>query len=326
MNTLTEPYPQLTAVLNGTSPLPHLGVIQAQGEDAANFLHNQLSNDVLLLPVGQSRLAAFCSAKGRMQASFVVVKTAPDTVLLVLSLDLLAQTLKRLSMFVLRAKVKLTDASGQWALRGLLGDSARTVLSGPALGPTSAAAPWQTVAFEGAYAVALYPAVAGEIQVPRVLWLAPQGQALPAGPEVASALWQWAEVMSGVTLVSQPVFEAFVPQMLNYESVGGVNFKKGCYPGQEVVARSQFRGTLKRRTALVHSPVALAAGQDVFTPADPEQPCATVVLSAARPDGQGFDALVSGTLESLQAGWHAGTADGPVLTVQPLPYALLADV
>lgn len=289
MNTPTKPSPTLISFLDGSSPLPHWGVIQAQGEDAANFLHNQLSNDVLLLPVGQSRLAAFCSAKGRMQASFILVKTAPDTVLLVLSQDLLAQTLKRLSMFVLRAKVKMSDASSQWQLRGLLGDSARSVVG--------AAAPWQTTALAGAHAVALYPAVLGESPMARALWIAPAEHARPAGAEVPTEVWQWAEVMSGVTLVSQAVFEAFVPQMLNYESVGGVNFKKGCYPGQEVVARSQFRGTLKRRTALVHSPVALAAGQDIFTPTDPEQPCATVVLCAARPDAQGFHALVSGTNE-----------------------------
>ena len=318
MNTPAELSPQINTLLNGVSPLPHLGVIQAQGEDAANFLHNQLSNDVLLLPVGQSRLAAFCSAKGRMQASFVVIKIAPDTVLLVLSLDLLAQTLKRLSMFVLRAKVKMSDVTDQWQLRGLLGDSARAVLG--------EAMPWQTASADGAHAVALYPAVLGDTQVPRALWLGAASQALPAGAEVSTEVWAWAEVMSGVTLVTQPLFEAFVPQMLNYESVGGVNFKKGCYPGQEVVARSQFRGTLKRRTALVHSPVALTAGQDVFTPADPEQPCATVVLSAARPDGQGFDALVSGTLESMQTGWRAGNAQGQLLDLQPLPYALLEDI
>ncbi len=308
----------LAPLLHGIAPLPHLGVIQAQGDDAANFLHNQLSNDVLLLPVGQSRLAAFCSAKGRMQASFVVIKTAPDTVLLVIQMDLLAQTLKRLSMFVLRAKVKLTDATGQWQLRGLLGDSARAVLG--------EATPWQTVSTEAAHAVALYPAVWGEGVVPRAFWLGTPTQALPAGPEVSSEVWAWAEVMSGVTLVSQPLFEAFVPQMLNYESVGGVNFKKGCYPGQEVVARSQFRGTLKRRTALVHSPVALSAGQDVFTPTDPEQPCATVVQCAARPDGNGFDALVSGTLESMPTGWHVGHSEGASLDLLPLPYALLEDI
>ena len=318
MNTLEENSPHLIDALNGVSALPHLGVIQAQGEDAANFLHNQLSNDVLLLPVGQSRLAAFCSAKGRMQASFIVIKTAPDTVLLVLSLDLLAQTLKRLSMFVLRAKVKMTDATGQWQLRGLLGNSAKVLVGD--------ATPWQTMAQDGAHTVAFYPAVLGGSIIPRALWLAPQAQALPAGTDVPADVWSWAEVMSGVTLVTQPLFEAFVPQMMNYESVGGVNFKKGCYPGQEVVARSQFRGTLKRRTALVHSPVALTAGQDIFTPADPEQPCATVLLSAARPDNQGFAALVSGTLESQQTGWLAGNANGSALDLQPLPYALLEDI
>jgi folate-binding protein YgfZ len=132
--------------------------------------------------------------------------------------------------------------------------------------------------------------------------------------------------MSGVTLVNQPVFEAFVPQMLNYESVGGVNFKKGCYPGQEVVARSQFRGTLKRRLALVHSPVLMSAGQEVFTPEDAEQACATVVLGAARPNGEGFDALVSGTLESMQTGWHLDKTDGQALDFLPLPYPLLDDI
>uniref|UniRef100_UPI0025DA4E37 CAF17-like 4Fe-4S cluster assembly/insertion protein YgfZ n=1 Tax=Limnohabitans sp. Rim8 TaxID=1100718 RepID=UPI0025DA4E37 len=240
------------------------------------------------------------------------------TVLLVLSLDLLAQTLKRLSMFVLRAKVKMSDATSQWQLRGFVGDSARALVG--------SSVPWQTTVQDGAHAVALYPAVLGESQIPRALWIAPAGQALPAGADVSTDVWVWAEVMSGVTLVSQPVFEAFVPQMLNYESVGGVNFKKGCYPGQEVVARSQFRGTLKRRTALVHSPVALAAGQDIFTPTDPEQPCATVVLCAARPDGQGFDALVSGTTESLQTGWRVGGSEGEAFALLPLSYPLLADI
>jgi len=309
---------ELARHLNGTCALPQLGVIQAQGEDAANFLHNQLTNVVLLLPVGQARLAAFCNAKGRMQASFVVVKTAPDMVLLVMPQDLLAQTLKRLSMFVLRAKVKLTDASNQWQLRGLLGDSARAAVAD--------AAPWQTVAWAGGHAVALYPAVAGDARQERALWIGAQDQVTPEGPAVSAEVWAWGSVLSGVPFVTLPVFEAFVPQMLNYESVGGVNFKKGCYPGQEVVARSQFRGTLKRRMARVFSPVMLQAGQDVFTPTDPDQPCGTVVQCAARPNGQGFDALVSGTLESMQTGWHAGSATDETLELLPLPYALLEDI
>ncbi len=308
----------LTHALNGISSLPFLGVIEAQGEDAANFLHNQLTNDLLLLPVGQARLAAFCNAKGRMQASMVVLKTAPETVLLVMPQDLLAQTLKRLSMFVLRAKVKLSDASGQWQLRGLMGETARAALGD--------AAPWQALAWAGGHAVALYPAVAGEARQDRAFWIGALDQPAPEAPTLTAEQWAWGSVLSGVPFVTQPVFEAFMPQMLNYESVGGVNFKKGCYPGQEVVARSQFRGTLKRRMARVFSPVALTAGQDVFTTADPEQPCATVVQCAARPDGSGFDALVSGTLESMQSGWRAGSAQGEPLELLPLPYVLLEDI
>ena len=315
---MSQPSDALLSQFHGISPLPFLGVIQAQGEDAAHFLHNQLTHDVLLLPVGQARLAAFCNAKGRMQASMVLVKTAPDTVLLVMPQDLLAQTLKRLSMFVLRAKVKLTDASALCQLRGLLGDSARAAVGN--------AAPWQTVAWAGGHAVALYPAVAAEARQERAIWIGAQDQAAPEGPAISTEVWAWGSVLSGVPFVTQPVFEAFVPQMLNYESVGGVNFKKGCYPGQEVVARSQFRGTLKRRLARVFSPVALKAGQDVFTPADPDQPCATVVQCAARPDSSGFDALVSGTLESMQTGWHADSAQGEKLELLPLPYALLEDI
>lgn len=319
-HTVSELPPAL--VQRGSIPLPQWGVIQAQGEEAAHFLHNQLTQDVLLLPVGQARLAAFCSAKGRVQASFVLLKTAPDTVLLLVSQDLLAQTLKRLSMFVMRAKVKLTDATAQFQLRGLIGDSVPLALR--------EAAPWQTSVDADTSVVALYPALLGSQSVPRAVCLAPVGVALPDEPEITEGLWPWLEVMSGVALISQPLFEAFVPQMLNYESVGGVNFKKGCYPGQEVVARSQFRGTLKRRTALVHSPVALSPGQDVFTPEDPEQACATVVLAAQRPPAlggeSGFDALVSGTLDSMATGWHLGSAQGALLQMGQLPYALLEDI
>ncbi len=316
---MSQPTPALLASqLNGISPLPSLGVIQADGEEAASFLHHQLTNDVLLLPVGQGRLAAFCNAKGRMQASFVVLKTAPDTVLLVMPRDLLAQTLKRLSMFVLRAKVKLSDASALWQLWGLLGDSARAAVVD--------AAPWQTLTWAGGHVVALYPAVTGEARQARALWIGAAEAPAPDAQAVSPESWSWGSVLSGVPFVTQPLFEAFVPQMLNYESVDGVNFKKGCYPGQEVVARSQFRGTLKRRMARVFSPVVLLPGQDVFTPTDPEQPCATVVQCAARPDGSGYDALVSGTLESMSTGWHTGTANGDQLELLPLPYPLREDI
>jgi folate-binding Fe-S cluster repair protein YgfZ len=219
---LTETSFSKSILPSGVAILSHLAVIQAQGEDAANFLHNQLTNDVLLLPVGQANLAAFCSAKGRMQASFVVIKTAPDTVLLVMNLDLLAQTLKRLSIFVFRAKVKMSDATADWQLRGLLGDSAKAVIGD--------AAPWQSVTLETTHTVALYPAVLGDQTVPRALWLAPVDQQPPAGTDVRPEVWLWSEVMSGVALISQPLFESFVPQMLNYESVGGGELQERLLP------------------------------------------------------------------------------------------------
>lgn len=315
--TATAPIDHFAEQLQGVAALPHLGVMQAQGEDAANFLHNQLSNDVLILPIGQSRLAAFCSAKGRMQASFIVIKTAPDTVLLVMSLDLLAQTLKRLSMFVLRAKVKMSDATAQWQLRGLMGESARAVLA--------EASHWQTTSADGAHAVALYPAVLGETHVPRALWLGAPTQARPAGAELSTNVWDWTEVMSGVTLVTQPLFEAFVPQMLNYESVGGVNFKKGCYPGQEIVARSQFRGTLKRRAFIVQSTVPMAAGQEVFSSLDATQPCGLIAQAANV--GTVCVAIAELQLSATEnSSLHLGASDGAVLQMLPLPYALRDDI
>ena len=161
---------------------------------------------------------------------------------------------------------------------------------------------------------------------PRALWVAPAGTPAPAGAALDAALWRWGEVRSGIATITAPIVEAFVPQMLNYESVGGVNFKKGCYPGQEVVARSQFRGTLKRRAFVVHAAGELAAGQEVFQAADPDQPAGLVAEAAPAPGG-GFDAIVSLQLTAAEAGGlHAGSAAGPALELLPLPYGLLADV
>lgn len=305
----------MTALLNGVAPLRHLGVIRAQGEDAAKFLHAQLTHDFALLPDDHARLAAFCTAKGRMLASFIGLRRSPDEILLVCSRDLLAPTLKRLAMFVLRAKAKLSDASSEFALYGLAGDS-MTALAGET--PT----PWHKLQAGDASVVVLYPAD----DIPRGLWVAASGTAAPDGPVLSDALWLWGEVRCGVAMVSAPVTEAFVPQMLNYESVGGVNFKKGCYPGQEVVARSQFRGTLKRRGYLVHSAGVLQAGQELFHESDPQQP-AGLVAQAAHAPGGGSDAIVSLQVAAAQGGrLAAGSPDGPHLELLPLPYLLLSDV
>ncbi len=305
--------------LHGVAPLTHLGLIRAQGDDAAKFLHNQFTQDFVLLGQNQARLAGFCSAKGRLQASFIGFKRSETDILLVCSRDLLATTLKRLSMFILRSKVKLTDASGDFALYGLAGSALQSATSKIA---GYADQIWARADFDDVALINLYPADG----VARALWVAPVGHAAPAGEAMSAELWAWSEVRSGIVTLTQPVFEAFVPQMVNYESVGGVNFKKGCYPGQEVVARSQFRGTLKRRAYLAHADAPLQAGDEVFLPADEGQPCGTVAQAAAAPAG-GFDAIVSMQISAFEAsGVRLGGLDGPLLTLALPPYPLLADV
>ncbi len=303
----------MASPLDGVAALPHLGVIRAQGEEAARFLHNQLTQDFVLLQPGQARLAAFCNAKGRMLASFVGLANGPQEILLVTSLDLLAPTLKRLSMIVLRSKVKLVDATAEVAVHGLAGSAAAFA---------GLEAPWSARTLDGAHVVRLHAADG----VPRALHVAPSGQPAPAGPALSEAAWLWGEVRSGIARVTAPIVEAFVPQMLSYESVGGVNFKKGCYPGQEVVARSQFRGTLKRRAFLVHADAPLQAGQEVFHAGDAEQPVGLVAQAAAAPQG-GWDAIVSMQVSAADGGGlAAGSATGPALQLLPLPYDLLADI
>ncbi len=301
--------------LDGVAALTHLGVIKAEGEEAAKFIHGQLTQDFSLLDLHSARLAAFCSAKGRMQASFIGFKRPSGEILLVCSMDILPATLKRLSMFVMRAKARLSDASSEFSVYGLAGSATKPIAAG-------AESTWAKADLDACSLVNLYPANS----VPRQLWVAPTGEPKPAGVELPLERWLWGEVRSGVATLSAPVVEAFVPQMLNYESVGGVNFKKGCYPGQEVVARSQFRGTLKRRAFVVHADVAMAAGQEIFAATDLNQPVATVVQSAPAPDG-GFDAIISAQLSAVDGGsLHVTAGDGPPLQLQPLPYALLEDI
>jgi folate-binding protein YgfZ len=302
-------------LLAGVAPLPHLGVIKVEGEDAAKFLHGQLTQDFSLLGLSEARLAAFCSAKGRMQASFIGFKRSHTEILLVCSRDILPATLKRLSMFVLRAKARLSDATGDFQLWGLAGNAVH-------LEAASDRAFWAKIDVAPYSVVHLYPAL-GQ---PRALWVAPAGTPAPVAPALSTELWQWGEVRSGIATVTQPIVEAFVPQMLNYESVGGVNFKKGCYPGQEVVARSQFRGTLKRRAFVVHGEAVMTAGQEVFAASEPDQPCGLVVQAAAAPGG-GHDAIVSVQISAAEAGHlRLGAADGPMLALLPLPYPLLYDI
>lgn len=323
--------------LNGVAKLSHLGVIRAVGEEAVKFLQGQLTQDVALLGLNEARLAAFCSAKGRMQASFIVFKrpsdidtTLPPEILLICSHDILAPTLKRLSMFVMRAKVKLTDATADFALYGLVGSALQNTINTIASQATNMPSiaefkPYLKIDTGFSNLISLYPAF-GQ---PRGLWVAPAGEPAPAGESLSNELWAWGEVHSGIATITAPIVEAFVPQMLNYESVGGVNFKKGCYPGQEVVARSQFRGTLKRRAYLVDiddTNAQAVVGQEVFHDSDAEQPCGAVAQVAANPDG-GTSAIVSMQVSAIADGkLTLGSASGPEINLLALPYALLEDI
>ncbi len=310
-----------TTFLSGIAALKNLGVIRASGEDAIKFLQGQLTQDVALMGLNEAHLAAFCNNKGRMQASFVVFKRSEHEILMVCSAGLLQQTIKRLSMFVLRAKVKLLDASADFSLFGLVGSAINAIESIAGHVRTH----WSKLDFEGQNLVFLYPGAGFE----RALWCAPAATPPPGGTTLAPGIWEWLEVQSGIAMITQPIFEAFVPQMLNYESVGGVNFKKGCYPGQEIVARSQFRGTLKRRAYLVHGDAAMTIGQEVFHLLDTEQPCGMVAACAAHPEG-GFDAIVSmqtaAALDSDNGRLTLGSAGGAALKLLALPYPLLENV
>jgi len=296
---------------SGLCRLADRGVIRAVGADAAAFLQGQLTNDVAGLGADDVRLAGFCSAKGRLQASFVVWRSSADEFLLVCAADLLAATLKRLSMFVLRAKCKLSDASAEVGLWGLAGASAAAVA--PTLGV------W-THRRHGETTVVRLPDAGGSCR----LLVAASGADAPVFEGVgalAPSDWNGLDVQSGIVTIEAATVDRFVPQMVNFELVGGVDFRKGCYPGQEVVARSQYRGTTKRRTFLFESDSPAMAGQDVFLAGGAGEPVGTVANAASRPGGAGSVALVEVRLAALGDGeLRLGSADGPALRRVDLPY------
>ena len=316
MQTETNSLTQQATHLSGGVLLDHLGIIKIEGDDAAKFIHGQLTQDFSLLDTTGARLAALCSPKGRMLASFIGYKDAQGTIFLVCSKDLLATTLKRLSMFVLRAKARLSDASDQYRIYGLAGDAVLTA-------GTAAGTPWAKADLpDAAVAITLYPAAGA----PRQLWIGTATTALPAVTPLSKELWHWSEVQSGVVTLSAPMADQFVPQMLNFESVGGVSFKKGCYPGQEVVARSQFRGTIKRRAFIVHCESVMHPADAIFAEADPTQECGLVLQAAPAPQG-GFDAIISGQISAISEGsLHLSDPEGPKLSVLTLAYDLLDDI
>ena len=307
------------------------GLIGVSGDDAASFLHGQLTNDVEHLNGEQVRLAGYCTPKGRLLASFLMWRNA-TTIYLQVSRGIQAPIQKRLQMFVLRAKAKLHDATQDEAnqvILGLGGKHASAVL--PQWFDSLPATPFSKV--EGNAGTLLR--VADAFGLPRYQWLTSAANAEAVWPQLAARLarggndaWRLSEIHAGVPQISLPTQEQFVPQMVNFELLGGVNFKKGCYPGQEIVARSQYLGKLKRRTTLVSIDDAQArAGSELFAVSDPQQPCGMIVNAAANGAG-GVDALVEMKLAAIEEGGSTpgavrlGSAEGAAVRFLAMPYVL----
>jgi folate-binding protein YgfZ len=308
------------------APITDLGLIALDGEESASFLHTQLTNDVEHLGQGEARLAGYCSPKGRLLASFLMWRNE-TTIFLQLPRDIQAAVQKRLSMFVLRAKTKLSDASELPANQVVLGLGGG--LAEAALQTWFDALPAQPFS-KLDHPLGTLIRVADAFGAPRYQWLLSADTAQNVVPELADKLnvgandaWHLSEIHAGIPQIGKATQEQFVPQMINFELLGGVNFKKGCYPGQEIVARSQYLGKLKRRTTLVSIPdVSAAAGQEVFATADPEQPCGMIVNAAPNGNG-GVDALVEMKLAAIEAASvRLGSAQGAALAFLDMPYVL----
>lgn len=276
-----------------------LGAIAVTGADAADFLQAQLSNDVLHLDAGHGRLAAWCDAKGRAQAVPWVLRRGDDFLLL-LPETLVTPVMRRLRLFVLRARVELRDAVDELVVHGLIGGpAAEPPLSRLAPGAVHRDGERQYLALPGSE--------------PRCFAIAPPDSA----PAAADALaWRRADILAGLPQIHPETQGRFVPQMLNLHWLDGIDFHKGCYPGQEVVARLQYRGRLTRRMfrGVLNAADTPAPGTPVT---DAESGVRGEVVEAAPgPDGQ--DLLAVLRIDATDGPLRIGNAE---LTLAPLPYS-----
>jgi len=309
------------------APLTDLGLLAVTGEEAAKFLHAQLTNDVEHLGDAEARWYGYCTPKGRLLATFAGWRDAQG-IALALARPQAGPIRKRLSMYVLRTKARVLDRSDEVIAFGIGGSRAAERLT--ALGFAPPPPPPMAAALTGDSACIGLPtvAIAGS-PCGRWLLIVPRDRAtdvwrtLSADLVAASStVWRWTEVLAAVPRIVPATAELFVPQMLNFEVAGGVSFKKGCYPGQEVVARSQYLGKLKRRMFIAHlDGQEPSPGADVF-PAAGGEPCGQVVLAAPSPDG-GVDLLFETRTAALDAG--APTVAGAALAIGTLPYVVPTD-
>ena len=330
-NTATE----LESMRSGTvlADLSHFGLIHFLGDDAQSFLQGQVSCDVRAInPSADGATAlygSYCNPKGRMLASFLMWHDSGGYVMQ-LPAELRAAIEKRLSMYVLRAKLKLADSSDTLVRFGLAGNHAAELLR-RILGRVPRS-PLDVIHARQGSAICLERDRFELVMVPEAapeMWERLSMEARPVG----AACWDWLGIKSGIPVITAATQEQFVPQMVNLEAIGGVSFQKGCYPGQEIVARAQHLGKIKRRMFLANiqpppvssdippAPIAsIAAGDELFSTDVGEQSSGMVVNAAPAPGG-GFDVLAVIQTSSIEAGkiyWKS--LDGSPLGIMPLPY------
>ncbi|HMM54354.1 MAG TPA: folate-binding protein YgfZ [Candidatus Desulfobacillus sp.] len=301
------------------APLARFGLIRTSGEEAAHFLHRLLTNDVDHLSAERAERCGLCSPKGRLLADFLLWREGQDY-LLQLSAGIQPAVLKRLGMYVLRSKVKLSDASEDTVLLGLAGPQAEAALDAADLDVPAevlGASP-----FPGGVLLRLEAGhfqIAARVDAATRLWASLAGRASPVG----TAVWRWLEIAAGIPHISAATQEEFVPQMVNLELTGGVSFTKGCYPGQEVVARTKYLGKVKRRAYRARlDGDCPSPGTDLYSADLPDQSCGKVIEAAPSPAG-GCELLASMLMASAQGGAvRVGSAQGPLLEFLPLPYPL----
>jgi len=302
--------------------LPSLTVVAAHGADAVSFLHNQLTQDVQGLGSDDARLAGYCTAKGRLLATMVIWQTQaidPAPIIRMLVRTDVAQTLvKRLSMFVLRAKVKLSIAPVVVSGVSLAADQADSL--GQALGAALPTTPWRLAHTPNGDWITAPAADPGRL---RGWWVANTPACDDAEQGHGGAAWTADDIAAGLPWIGATTQDLFIPQTVNLDLIGGISFTKGCYPGQEIVARSHYRGTIKRRMAggvVASADAVIAPGADVFQTDRSDEPCGRIV-DAASVDGV-TRVLFEAPFGAVDAGnLRVGAANGPVLQTVALPYA-----
>jgi folate-binding protein YgfZ len=319
-----NPAREREVALSGTvfSDLSYLGVIAVHGKDSESFLQAQLSNDLSAVADNSHQLSAYCNPKGRIIGLFRIFRSAGNYYLRLPS-DTLESVLQRLRMFVLHADVTLEDASNNFICIGVSGETAAAELA-----EADGGVPEQEnqAMHTGDLTVLRVPGIhprfevyAGSLETATKLWDALNVRAAPVG----TAAWRLLEILAGMPAIYARTADLFVPQMANLQLVDGVSFKKGCYPGQEIVARMQYLGTLKRRMYLgrIAADSPPLPGDTLFKSSDNEQAIGRIVDAQPHPDG-GITALAVLQISAAEANdVHLAASDGPAFVQQPLPYA-----